>query len=442
MSLFRPHSASTNMISSNRSLYLTMGVCLVAGCSDFVPAGEDTDRFGGQVDSARGEPTVFVQRWRLDSPPVLALGGSTAVGQRTFYEIVGLYRLSDGRIAVADGGSSELRLFERGGEHASTWGGSGDGPGEFRELSWMEGVEPDTLLMWDAAGNRITVFRPDEGLLSVEAFAGRGEVIGRFDDGSWLLRRRVSTGGIPSRSGLRRDSADYVRVLRDGEATPLLRLAGEGLYFVMGGDGFAVHPSPFVVEPLVATVGDDLLVVDPETGDFIRYDDAGRERETWRHEPARRTLGEVDRSRWLDRVLSQADHPAERTQARRVLEDMEIPETAPLFDAIVVGSQYIWVRRFVMPGDETASWDIMSHTGRWLATLAAPANLRIRQVGSDFILAVARDEFDAESVRLYNLRRVPIVQAPPEAVHYWFTGVVTRPPPVRRVPDFDGAWNH
>ena len=47
-------------------------------------------------------------------------------------------KLSDGRIVVANGGSDELRIFDRSGTHVGTWGGQGEGPGEFTALGPVE----------------------------------------------------------------------------------------------------------------------------------------------------------------------------------------------------------------------------------------------------------------------------------------------------------------
>ena len=50
-------------------------------------------------------------------------------------------KLSDGRIVVADRSTSELRVFDAAGTYLATWGGLGEGPGEFPRSSLGE-VEP------------------------------------------------------------------------------------------------------------------------------------------------------------------------------------------------------------------------------------------------------------------------------------------------------------
>ena len=48
--------------------------------------------------------------------------------------------LSDGRIVVANQGTYELRVFNPSGIHFDTWGGEGEGPGEFPYLRGLEAM--------------------------------------------------------------------------------------------------------------------------------------------------------------------------------------------------------------------------------------------------------------------------------------------------------------
>jgi hypothetical protein len=71
-------------------------------------------------------------------------------------------RLDDGRIAIIDGGSSEVRLFDADGRFVATFGGEGDGPGRFNAPRgvWQRA---DSLVVWDVQLRRTTVFPLDGG---------------------------------------------------------------------------------------------------------------------------------------------------------------------------------------------------------------------------------------------------------------------------------------
>ena len=72
-------------------------------------------------------------------------------------------RLSDGSLAVANGGSSEVRLYSAEGSHIASLGGEGDGPGEFRAIVGLDNAG-DSVIVLDANG-RVTFFAPDLALL-------------------------------------------------------------------------------------------------------------------------------------------------------------------------------------------------------------------------------------------------------------------------------------
>ncbi|WP_419943063.1 hypothetical protein [Candidatus Palauibacter sp.] len=51
------------------------------------------------------------------------------------FRVGGAMRLSDGRIVVANAGTGELRVYDPDGIHLASWGGQGDGPGEFGPMA-------------------------------------------------------------------------------------------------------------------------------------------------------------------------------------------------------------------------------------------------------------------------------------------------------------------
>ena len=69
--------------------------------------------------------------WRVDTAPSLSIGtaldGNPAM---QFTRVSGVTRLSDGRIAVVDDQTAELRIFDASGRHLTTAGGKGGGPGD------------------------------------------------------------------------------------------------------------------------------------------------------------------------------------------------------------------------------------------------------------------------------------------------------------------------
>lgn len=102
---------------------------LLAGCA--VETGEAVDRMG---DS---EATTDV-RWEVTSEPLLSMGVVEGEEAYQFSSIRHVRTLADGRIALIDGGSWSVRVYDAEGEHLLSRGRRGDGPGEFRAPIYVE----------------------------------------------------------------------------------------------------------------------------------------------------------------------------------------------------------------------------------------------------------------------------------------------------------------
>ena len=82
---------------------------------------------------------------RLASAPTLVIGTKSGP-MYEFDRVAGCARLFDGRIVVADGGSSTLRFFDSTGTYLKSVGGRGAGPGEFQSLQTFFIMPGDTLV--------------------------------------------------------------------------------------------------------------------------------------------------------------------------------------------------------------------------------------------------------------------------------------------------------
>ncbi len=83
----------------------------------------------------------------------------------------------DGSVAVLDR-SQTIRVFDGQGALRWTAGGEGEGPGEFRWAQMVTEIPGDSLLVWDAASGRLTVFTLDSLLVrDAGTFTLRGEIL-------------------------------------------------------------------------------------------------------------------------------------------------------------------------------------------------------------------------------------------------------------------------
>lgn len=84
--------------------------------------------------------------------PILSLGDEAHDSPQLFWNVAGVMSIANGGLVVGDGGSSELRFFDRAtGEHIRTVGGEGPGPGEIDGL-WNMWRAADAIVTVDASG--------------------------------------------------------------------------------------------------------------------------------------------------------------------------------------------------------------------------------------------------------------------------------------------------
>ena len=84
------------------------------------------------------------ERLRLVEKPRLVVGNNADSAYR-FRQVRGVMLLPDGRIAVADGGSLQLRLFSSEGRFLSASAGKGNGSGQILNMHWVRRLRGDTI---------------------------------------------------------------------------------------------------------------------------------------------------------------------------------------------------------------------------------------------------------------------------------------------------------
>src|SRR5690606_4310305 len=150
------------------------------------------------------QPRAEASPWRLGSEPLLDLGGGA---DGDLHAVTGLIRLDDGRIVVAEQ-TSRLGIYNAAGERMHTLGGAGAGPGEFRTITWIERLPPDSVMVYDAVLSRVSIFTADGhfarsfSLLSEAAAQVPPRLLGAFADGTMLGSRIIPTAQPPGGVGL------------------------------------------------------------------------------------------------------------------------------------------------------------------------------------------------------------------------------------------------
>ncbi len=197
---------------------LTLVLLASAGCSSggapSVPPYESRDSAGIEVVQSGLPLLPGSTAWRVDPEPVLQIGEREGEQPYLLSRIGDAVRAPDGRIVIVEGMTQELRVFGPDGKHLASFGGPGDGPGEFGASLSPEVTlaPPDTLVVWDRGHARLSWFDLEGSLLRQRSLLAVLQSL-QILSGNWRVRFDGAVLGGPNLSLTR--GAE----LRDGEST-------------------------------------------------------------------------------------------------------------------------------------------------------------------------------------------------------------------------------
>ena len=393
-----------------------------------VPVVAQAQRF--TVRDSAGVPIVTstapawtpAQALRIDPVPRLVIG--TQAG--TPYElsrVAGAARLANGRIVIADGGSQQLRFYDRSGVFIKAASGPGAGPGEFRGLRGLTPLRGDTLALRGDRG-KVAYFDGDGALLfeanhaiAPELRAGGRpnflEVLATFSDGSAI----VGTFGNPApRPGVARWLETFPVTLVD-RRNATIRSLGDIPLSVVVMDGAQPRP-PWFAAPLAIANDEDTFFIGLGTEYSIRvYGRDGRLsriiRRPWTPVPV--TSRDIDTYvvEWGKRWIKATGAEAERQRAD--LRDDPYETSVPAYSRFIadrVGR--LWVRAANIadaPGAGQLNttplvpsvWSVFAPDGSWLGDVTLPARFQPHDIGADYVLGTAIDADGVQTVVNYAL---------------------------------------
>lgn len=350
--------------------------------------------------------------WEVDDAPVLRLGGADAAGPEQFHRLAAALRTDHG-VVVADGGSGEIRWFDSTGAHLATAGGTGEGPGEFLQLTWI-GHGPDgSILAWDRRLRRLS----------------------RFGDGEFLDDSRpplpddrpfpVVHGVLPDGAVVASPGPVYIPKAEPGVQRPPMPVwlfsAAEGPVDTVGvfpGRAVDLRPArnrgwirtevPFGPSTLVAVAGDELVIADNATWELRYFAPDGALVRVVRSPMEPRPVTEADLRRELERRLAGLP-PVEEIRAgiRASFEQTPPAGRMPAFEEILGDREgNLWVCAGSST-DPEAAWHVVDREGAVVATVRTPPGLRVTDIGSDYVLGIWHDELEVEYVLMHRLARAP-----------------------------------
>ena len=366
-------------------------------------------------------PAFRDEGWTVSSEPDVVIGGADEREGYLLQQVAGATRLGDGRIVIADGGSSEISFYDSLGTHLMTVGGEGEGPGEFRGILQIQRLPGDTLLVFS--------YRPGLTWLSPQGDYLRSERVNlnqvirlpcRIGEGNWFMLRDGSLltvlednfgfdpcppspespwrqTGLMARSVALDGTFDTLGIFPATERnSPNYRAYGRSLVLAFGPDRIYAGDTG-AQEILALSLQGDTLQRYPTPWEAVPV-------------PAEAKREDVRRFERPDGTV-QIGNP------------YLYPEHYPLFGRLLADEAgFLWVMAYPVLLEPISSWmlervygslveeggarwRVLGPAGRVVTELRAPQGLVPLEIGEDYVLGVFKDELDVQAVQLHRLVR-------------------------------------
>jgi len=323
-------------------------------------------------------------------------------------------RFPDGRIAVSNHQTNEIRIYSPEGKFLRASGGEGEGPGEFRSIGGIYLSRGDTIIVADQRLLRLTLFDSTGDFartIRLSPVEGRPPTLHGLLLDTVGVYSVVFHQTVQGKGGYARDTSAVILRPMDSESDrpvgPGYFPATERYLFVMNNGGIAEFNLPFGRDRHIA-VSNELVWIGPsDRYEFRGYDPGGVLKRIVRLD---RALGEPtasDKDEWFDFQTRDVEAPQLLSMYRRVREAAEPPPTAPAFSDLVTDLDgNVWVQDYEPPwGQGRSEWRVFDPMGRGVAIARLPEGLHVHEIGPDYVLGRWEEPNGVEHIRVYPLRR-------------------------------------
>ena len=345
----------------------------------------------------------------LSSEPNLVIRSVEEDGAPVLFEVRDVQPISGDRIAVANGGTNEILVFDAAGNHMATWGGVGEGPGEFRDLRWLTAPSPDTLVAGDTDLSRVStldangrfVTSIDIPNLSAHSSGSVGtRPIARLRDGMLVTE---SAGGF-AEEGPFRPEVELLVIDPEGDAPRSLGIfRGNEFAFFEEGGNVGIFLPPFARHLHREPSADGIWVGDEEHWALREYSSDGRLRTLIRSAESPEAVTDQLIEQHIDYMLRDVNPAIDHEPIKRLQRSIAEHATVPGFGVIrPMSGGGIAVGQYDTGGSSTRIWRTVDSSGT-VTSVRIPTSFDVRRWGEDWILAIVRDELDREEVHRYRI---------------------------------------
>ncbi len=362
--------------------------------------------------------------WTVATEPEFTIGASGLEQQGILFgSITNMEVLSSGRVAVADQHSATVSVFDTTGVFLHSFGGPGQGPGEFDGIWDLFACAADTVMVsfrselsvFDGQGRFVERVGMSDGVIPLAIDA----VYGDCDHFVAALRSREPPRGeegfihhLMVRTDRRLSQHD----------TMASTVAGEMYTAPWNGRMFFVPWTPLDSRPQV--VGDNVVLGFGRWPEMRVYGSDGKLQRVLRWRAERVPVTAADHRRYSDKrsaFIETYGGVTEALQSFPSLRDFpRIPSLKPVFDNVLVDEMgNIWARHYPshsLGGEDmrppfeygTAGaevWTVIGSGGVWLGPVQLPEGFSLHGLARGRAYGVFSDEYGVQTVHVYPIRR-------------------------------------
>ncbi len=368
----------------SRASVATMLGCVISGCGGESPTPGDSE----------GTSTIEVL-WAHER----------GADGREFEQILGAVTLPSGVIAVADHMAARVHFFSSAGSSLAWSGGTGSGPGEFRNLTAFGVAANGTAWVYDRNLRRVTWLRENGQMarsapVENEAASWSADMLGELDSGALVLLEHTLPMPDPRKATPTYRDSTLVAAYLPGDS--VASAIGRFPLFDMTvgrnsrGPTASVHPHGPRLQATVDRKGRGVLIGFSDTPEIRLLSAAGVELERM-HVPL------------SPRKVTAAENAVVEERRARLHQDRsslaEAPTHMPVFGRILSTTEGdVWVEVIVEPGDPP-QWLVLRQDRSEPVTVTLPRRFTLLDVNGTRILGVSRDEDDVETLVYAVLRQ-------------------------------------
>lgn len=386
-----------------RVAWIAVAALFAAGCLQAAPATPAHHvRDSAGVEIVENHSPVSSSTWTVTADPVLDIAPEHT-GEAD--QAIGL---AEGGMIVLSRFPPHFRVFDSSGSPVGAFGQRGDGPGEYRTVTWFQVSPGDSLFVFDAGLMRVTVSNvagEPSRMVSVRSAAdGSGLPLsgraGRFSDGSLLA---VPSAYLAPRGG-RPEGVAYRNLMRVTEDGSIVADLGRFPHFqYVSVSRRARVPALFGAQLAhVVSSRDRVLLGFGDTFKILELDLTGQVSRIIRksHRSAR------IRGRHIEEAIRRAGYEHD-DNARRILESRVSAEEFPAYgpEWLIDRMDRLWVPDARPSGTMMRSWFVFASDGRWLKRVDLPREFEPTDADRGHVTGVwTEPRTRTTSVRRYALR--------------------------------------